>query len=131
MRYDPLRRRIKSIERASPIADCVLSFPDGSTRAIRIGDPLGVMCDAMALASWAGPGVFEGDSQIPQRDAWHDGPRPVSKHDETIKLLARARSIESENRFLHTVQSMAAHAIETERNKGDVSHYIPEDRETK
>jgi hypothetical protein len=120
MRYDSLRRRIKSLERESPIADGVLVFSDGSTRAIRIADPLAVMCDAMTLSSWAGPGLCEGDSQIPQQTEWQKGPRPVSKHDNTIALLARASSVESENRFLHTVRSAACAAIEMERNKGNV-----------
>jgi hypothetical protein len=119
MRYDSLRRRIKSLERKNPVADGILVFPDGSTRAIRLADPLAVMCDAMALSSWAGPGVCEGDS-VPIRTAWQLGPRPVSKHDSTIALLARATAVKSENRFLHTVQSMAAHAVEMERNRGNV-----------
>jgi len=119
MRYDSLRRRIKSIERASPIADGVLVFPDGSTRAIRVGDPLGVMCDAMALCSWAGDGICEGDETIPHRTEWQQGPRPVSRHDGTIKLLGAAVDIETEDRFLITVQGMCEQAVETEakRNK--------------
>ena|ERR1700676_3443249 len=117
MRFDSLRRRIKSMERASPIADGVLVFPDGSTRAIRIADPLGVMCDAMSLCSWAGEGIYEGDSQIPHRTEWQLGPRPVSKHDATIALLALASSIETEDRFLLTVQGMCEQAIEVEKKR--------------
>ena len=117
MRYDSLRRRIKSIERESPAADGVLSFPDGSTRAIRIGYPLGVMCDAMTLCSWAGPGVCEGDGQIPHKTEWQKGPRPVSKHDSTIALLARASSVETEDRFLKLVQGTCQQAAELEKTR--------------
>lgn len=126
MRFDSMRRRIASLESTSPIADGVLSFPDGSTRAIRIGDPLAVLCHAMALGSWAGPGICEGSEQIPKQTEWQKGPRPVSTSDSTIALLARASSIETKDRFLKLVQSTCQQAVEWERKKTDCTSHAPD-----
>ena len=120
MRFDSMRRRIASLESTSPIADGVLSFPDGSTRAIRIGDPLAVLCHAMALGSWAGTGIqHDEDAGNEKWKAFKEGPRPVSTSDSMIALLARASSIETKDRFLKLVQSTCQQAVEWERTRGE------------
>ena len=119
MTFDSQRRRVESLENGSTYTDAVLTFPDGSTRAVTFRNKLGVFCDAASRCSHAGPGICEGNEQIPHRTESQKGPRPTSEYDAAIDLLGRAISIESKDRFLLLVHETCQQAVELEaaRNK--------------
>jgi hypothetical protein len=104
IRFDAIKKRLAKLERSNPSSDAVLTFADGSTRAVRLKDPLGIFCAAMSLQSWkAGP-----PEGRPNADA--ERPRPVSQYDLAMSLFARAVKVESEDRFLQLVLQLCQEA---------------------
>ncbi|HUZ47312.1 MAG TPA: hypothetical protein VMW54_11810 [Terriglobia bacterium] len=68
------------IEQKSVARDVVLRFDDGSTRAVRVRDPLSVV-----LASWS------------RRHSETTGkPAPESKYDAALDLFDAAETVESD-----------------------------------
>jgi hypothetical protein len=106
MPSDNLKRRLDALERKSQVSDAVLTFADGSTRSVRLKDPLGIFCAACDLQSWkAGPPEgLEADAER--------RPRPVSPFDFALDLFSRAVKVESEDRprFLQLVLQMCQEA---------------------
>jgi hypothetical protein len=115
--FKNFQRRLASLEDSSSYADAVLTFPDGSTRAVTFREPLGVFCAAASRCAHFGPGICEGNEQIPQQTESQKGPRPTSQYDAAIDLLGRAVSIDSEDHFLHLVYELSRRAIELESKK--------------
>jgi len=102
MTFDSLRRRIRCLESESATADAVLTFPDGSTRAIRVRDPLELYCNCVNLTAWkATPSAT--------------GPEPVGEYDQVMRLFAAAASIESREIFLRNIFELAKEAVETQK----------------
>jgi hypothetical protein len=105
MRFDRIKKRLDALERKSSISDAVLTFADGSTRAVRLKCPLGIFCDACALQSWkAGPPEW-------RKEELANEPMPVSEYDTAIQLFARAVSVKSDDRFLQLVWQMCHDAV--------------------
>ena len=97
-----LKNRIANLEKKSSSCDAVLVFGDGSTRAVRIRDPLGILVAGMHRAAWHGPPVPPSDAPAPGLSPPDSdrGPRPVSPHDEILDLMANAREIQPNDPFL-------------------------------
>ena len=120
MTFDSQRRRVESLESASSLTDAILTFPDGSTRAVTFRNKLGVFCTAADRCAHAGPGICEGNEQIPHRTEWHEKPLPPDEFDAAVDLLGRAVSIQSDDRFLKLVHETCQQAVELEKER-DVS----------
>jgi hypothetical protein len=105
-----MKRRLERMERKNPKADVLLTFPDASTRAVVVGDPLGVLCSAMRrISAVIGPPEGrEGDVS----ECKHE-----KRFDKAIDLLGAASGIETENCFVELVGEACQQAVELERNK--------------
>lgn len=102
MTFDSLQRRIRCLESNSPAANAILHFEDGSTRAIRVRDPLGLYCDCVNLTGWkATPSAT--------------GPEPVGEYDAVMRLFAAAASIESKEVFLRNIFELARESVEAQK----------------
>jgi hypothetical protein len=98
VKFNNLRNRTEALEKKSGARDTVLHFADGSTRAIRMRDPLAVLLAIWNRVHW----------QIgPSEGAPSEGPMPTSQYDGTIDLLARADGMEGNDSFLELLQGEA------------------------
>ena len=80
MSFENMKRRLRKLQDKSGARDAVLMFRDGSVRAIRPRDPLGLV-----LASFR-----RRHSEI------EGGPMPESRYDEHLNLLGKCTSVDSE-----------------------------------
>jgi len=117
MRYEALKRRLESLEKSSPSGTAILAFADGSTRSIKIADPLAILIQAMTRIGHA-TGAPEGREDDPEMIEWLTKPLPASKYDHAIELLGRATSIEAgEDNFMALVWEEAVQAVELEKKR--------------
>jgi hypothetical protein len=72
------------LEAKSTARDAVLHFADGSTRAIRLSDPLQLLLDGWR---W-------------EHDRLSGKPEPESRHADMLRLLGGGTSIESEDNLI-------------------------------
>lgn len=97
MSYDRLETRLRAVEEDRSTSDALLRFDDGSTRAVRVKDPLSLLLDAMR----------ERSRQLGPPEGSEDDPRPenppLTRHAEAIKLIGRAERIESDDPLLNLV----------------------------
>ena len=77
MKIADLRHRVSKLERGS-INDTLLRFADGSTLAVRVGDPL-----ALTLAAMRRQHARDMGCEIPE-----------TRHRRTLDLLQRAESVD-------------------------------------
>jgi hypothetical protein len=120
VRFDKLRKRVSRLETKSSISSVTLHFPDGSSRALQMRDPLQVWCDAMRLASWAiGPpcGMSDGAEVCdidPEKPFYRiqGAARPQSRHDDLISLLGTVETVDCEDSLVLLVHEMAQQALE-------------------
>jgi hypothetical protein len=103
-----LKNRVRKLESKSGASDAVLWFADGSTRSVRIADPLSVLIAAMDRISRR-IGTPEG-----MEDDAEDEPETPSKYDGIVNLLGRAPRIESDDVLMQTVHGAARYALEEE-----------------
>jgi hypothetical protein len=104
MRFDSLENRVTNLERKSGSQDGLLRFADGSSRAVRIRNPLAVLCACIARISWR-IGPPEGV------DCIEGAQMSVSRYDDEINLLGGAESIETGDSLLQLVQESAKEAV--------------------
>ena len=117
MIFKNVLRRLELLESGSSLTDALLTFPDGSTRAVAFRKPLGVFCAAADRCADAGPGLCEGSDQVPHQTESQKGPRPTSEYDAAVDILGRAVSIRSDHRFLHLIHQLAHEVVELEAQK--------------
>jgi len=117
MSSNGMKRRLERMERKNPKADALLTFPDGSTRAVVVGDPLGVLIRAMERVGHS-CGPAEGHEDNEELLKYLNSPLPRNKFDDAVELIGRATSIEaSGDVFLSMLWEEAVQAVEMERNK--------------
>jgi hypothetical protein len=108
MSYEPLQRRLAKLEHGrGGDAECVLHFPDNSTRAVSFRKPLELFCATCARLSHTLAQRHEHEPDIE--------PRPESRYDKLIELFGRADGIQTDNRFLFVIQDLCRQAIEEEQ----------------
>lgn len=114
MHFNTFKTRLRILEEKSNLSDCVLVFPDGSARAIRVRDPLGVFCASMDRVSWdiGSPEGYEDHGQRRVR------PMPESPHDALIDLIGSAIEVRSDDIFLKGVVHQLA--VEAKKAKEDI-----------
>ena len=78
--FSRLKLRLLRIEQKSHVRDVVLSFTDGSTRAVRVRDPL-----SLVLASWT-----RRHCEITGAAA------PASRYDAALALFDHAERVEGD-----------------------------------
>ena len=84
MRSSALKNRLLALEKKSGAQDVLLHFADGSTRAVRLRDPV-----AALIASW--------------RRQWArcvGQPQPVNENDAVLDLIASADSVLGSDPFM-------------------------------
>lgn len=81
MSFDSLRKRLLSVEKRRSTRDVLLTFRDGTQRAVRMHDPLSTL-----LQSWRNTSRELGGLQ----------PEP-SQHDRALALFANASGVEGDN----------------------------------
>lgn len=78
MRFESMKRRLSKLEKRSGVRDVLLSFPDGSSRCLKIRDPLSCL-----LTSWEKEAAeLEGRPSEP------------SKYDPVLHLFQNATAVE-------------------------------------
>lgn len=100
MRSD-LKNRIRDLEVRIGAKDATLVFSDGSTRAIRVRDPLAVLLAAMTRIHRQSTGQVA----------------DASPFNPTIDLMGAAESIQTSDSFLQMVHSMAKEAVTKEKSQ--------------
>jgi hypothetical protein len=104
------KTRVSKLESKKGVKNVILRFSDGSTRSVRILDPLGVLLAAVERISWQ-------DSPEENED-WRNGEvRIPGRYDDMIDLLGCAEGIECDDVFLKVVHGATTQAIEVERNQ--------------
>lgn len=97
MQFNSLKTRLLALERKSSAQDIVLIFGDGSTRGVRVRDPLGLV-----VASF---------SRIHARATGE--PWPTSANDAVLDLMAAAIDVaDGSDPFLSLGQECARKAAE-------------------
>src|SRR5438874_766449 len=94
-------KRLRDVEETKGAREALLTFEDGSSRAIRIRNQsqLRLLFDAFAKMRAYPPPAPEGFATTPP-------PEPVTANDQALELLGRAERCEGP-RFLQTVHQMA------------------------
>jgi hypothetical protein len=77
MRFNGLNARLAALEHRTGTQEVELRFADGSTRAVRVADPLGSLLAAFRRTHARSTGA----------------PAPVSTHDELLDLAAAATGV--------------------------------------
>lgn len=88
--------------------EVLLRFANGSSRSLRIPDPLAVVCRGMERISHQ-IGPPPGSQKTEQTDKLIP-----SKFDEIIELLGRAESVESVDNIVHLAHEASREALKLE-----------------
>jgi hypothetical protein len=101
MSVERLKSRLTVLESKSTSGFAVLKFADGSTRSVRIDDPLELICEAMRLASFhlGQPEGCEDDAPIPK-------PAPPEKLAAIMELVGAAESVACENNLINLAHGL-------------------------
>ena len=105
--YSNLEQRVRQLEGRHGIDPVILHFPNGSTRAIHVREPLPLLLAAFSLLNY-----FEND-----RFENPDGPFPdvSTRRQELVKLIGQASRIETDDNFFHLIHGFCVHACAFER----------------
>lgn len=96
MKAEGVSKRLGRLEKTRSHKDALLSFSDGSTRALRVRDVLG-----LTLASFDRVNARNRGTNFPE-----------SKFDSILDLLAKSEALESEHNLLHIARDCARKALE-------------------
>lgn len=115
MKFQSLKDRLRAIAERRGSGTALLTFPDGSTRALKIRDrnaALGLLLDCFEKAR-SFPPPAPADVPI-------DPPPPEAKtgNDRTIEIMGRAQSCEGD-RLMQLIHEFATSFVDSRKEKSE------------
>jgi hypothetical protein len=102
MNFSSILRRLRGVEETKGAREATLTFPDGSTRAIRVRNQNQLkLCFDVFAKMRSYPPAPPAEVVLPPPP-----PEPTTANDRALELLGRAESCEGP-RFLQTIHQMA------------------------